>query len=90
MSKYKENWDKENTTQIKIKLNNNTDRDILALLEKTDNKQGTIKDAVRRVYNLSKSEEQSKMLENKLNITNPAELAREEERLSKNRARELF
>ena len=30
------------------------------------------------------------ILENKLNITDPAELAREEERLSKTRAKELF
>ena len=30
------------------------------------------------------------ILENKLNITNPAELAREEERISKTRAKEMF
>ena len=30
------------------------------------------------------------MLENKLNITNQAELAREEERISKTRAKEMF
>ena len=29
-------------------------------------------------------------LENKLNITNPAELAREEERISKKKAKEMF
>ena len=30
------------------------------------------------------------ILENKLNITNPTELAREEERISKKRAKEMF
>jgi uncharacterized protein (DUF4415 family) len=40
-------YDKNNTTQIKLKLNNKTDSDILEYLQKCDNKQGLIKDAIR-------------------------------------------
>jgi hypothetical protein len=40
-------YDSSNTTQIKLKLNLNTDADILAYLEKADNKQGTIKRLIR-------------------------------------------
>ncbi len=38
MSKYKETWDREHTTQFKLKLNNRTDRDILDWLGGLDNK----------------------------------------------------
>ena len=41
MGKYKDNWDKNNTTQFKIKLNNNTDCDIIDWLNRLDNKHGT-------------------------------------------------
>lgn len=41
-------YDKANTTQIKMKLNNKTDADILEHLNKQKNKQGYIKDLIRR------------------------------------------
>lgn len=40
-------WDKENTTQIKMKLNNNTDADILEHLKTVDSKQTYIKQLIR-------------------------------------------
>ena len=40
-------WDAEHTTQIKLKLNDRTDADILARLEKVGNKQGYIKELIR-------------------------------------------
>lgn len=40
-------YDKANTVQIKMKLNKNTDADILAQLEKQGNKQGYIKALIR-------------------------------------------
>lgn len=40
-------YDAANTTQIKFKFNNKTDADILAYLDKLDNKQGYIKDLIR-------------------------------------------
>ena len=43
----KEKYDKNNTTRIHLKLNLNTDKDILEYLERTGNKQGTIKQALR-------------------------------------------
>lgn len=42
-------WDKKNTTRINLKLNNNTDKDILDYLAKQPSKQGAIKAALRRV-----------------------------------------
>lgn len=44
-------YDKEHTTTILIKLNNNTDADILELLNNSGNKQGTIKAALREYIN---------------------------------------
>lgn len=41
-------WDRSNTTQIKMKLNNNTDKDILQKLDEVGNKQGYIKDLIRK------------------------------------------
>lgn len=38
-----ERYDRENTVFVGLKLNKKTDADIIALLEKSDNKQGTIK-----------------------------------------------
>lgn len=38
-----ERYDRENTVFVGLKLNKKTDADIVALLEKSDNKQGTIK-----------------------------------------------
>ena len=42
-----EKYDKANTTQIKLKLNINSDADIIEYLEKSGNKQGTIKRLIR-------------------------------------------
>jgi hypothetical protein len=38
-----ERYDRENTVFVGLKLNKKTDADILDLLAKSDNKQGTIK-----------------------------------------------
>ena len=40
-------YDKEHTTSIMIKLNNNTDADLIEYLNASGNKQGTIKAALR-------------------------------------------
>ena len=40
-------WDRSNTTYRTIKLNYNTDADILDMLAKANNKQGLIKKALR-------------------------------------------
>lgn len=45
--KYTKKYDAANTTQIKLKLNNKTDADIIEYLNKTDNKQGAIKQLIR-------------------------------------------
>lgn len=41
--KFNQEWDKKNTTQIKMKLNNNTDKELLEYLKTVPNKQGYIK-----------------------------------------------
>lgn len=41
-------WDLKNTTQIKLKLNNRTDADIIEWVKSLDNKQGTIKAIIRK------------------------------------------
>ena len=41
-------YDQHNTTQVKLKLNKKTDSDLLEWLEGLDNKQGTIKEILRR------------------------------------------
>ena len=41
-------YDKANTVQIKMKLNQNTDADILAHLEGIENKQGYLKELIRK------------------------------------------
>ena len=40
-------YDKQHTTTFLIKLNNNTDADLIEYLEQSGNKQGTIKAALR-------------------------------------------
>lgn len=40
-------YDKKNTTQLMLKLNLNTDADIIEWLKSLDNKQGTIKRIIR-------------------------------------------
>ena len=45
--KAQERYDKENTVFVGLKLNKKTDADIIAFLEKSDNKQGTIKNILK-------------------------------------------
>lgn len=40
-------YDKDNTVQLKIKLNKKTDSDILEILNSVSNKQGYIKELIR-------------------------------------------
>lgn len=40
-------WDRANTTQIKLKLNNRTDADIIRWLDQQQSKQGIIKQLIR-------------------------------------------
>ena len=40
-------YDKENTTQVALKLNRKTDKDVLEWLGRKPNKQGYIKDLIR-------------------------------------------
>ena len=49
MGKYdaQERYDKENTIQIRLKLNRKTDADIIEKLNSVDNKQGYIKRLIR-------------------------------------------
>lgn len=44
---YKAEWDKTHTKEFKMKLNLNTDADIIAKLDSLDNKQGYIKKLIR-------------------------------------------
>lgn len=44
----KEKYDKTNTVQIKLKLNLKTDKDIITALELSGNKQGYIKELIRK------------------------------------------
>ena len=43
----REKYEAKATVQIKMKLNRNTDADILAKLDSVDNKQGYIKELIR-------------------------------------------
>lgn len=40
-------YDKNNTIQIKMKLNKNTDADIIEFLEAVENRQGYLKELIR-------------------------------------------
>ena len=40
-------YDKDNTVQVKLKLNKKTDNDIIKRLSETDNVQGYIKELIR-------------------------------------------
>lgn len=42
-----EKYDRENTVRMSLKFNKNTDADIIAVLERSGNKQGMIKAALR-------------------------------------------
>lgn len=51
-----EKYDKNNTVRTNVKFNKNTDADILEFLEKSGNKQGTIKAALREMMKREKNE----------------------------------
>lgn len=42
-----EKYDKDNTVQVKLKLNKKTDADLISWLDDISNKQGYIKDLIR-------------------------------------------
>lgn len=44
----KAKYDENNTIQVKLKLNLKTDKDIIEALERSENKQGYIKELIRR------------------------------------------
>lgn len=44
---YKTAWDRENTRQYKLKLNKNTDADLIAWLDSIENRQNYIKELIR-------------------------------------------
>lgn len=46
-SEAKTKWDNENTVRVNIKLNKNTDADIIQAIEDADSKQGFIKEAIK-------------------------------------------
>ena len=48
MSTPQERYDRKNTVQVKLKLNRKTDADIIEYLNKQDNKQGKLKELVRK------------------------------------------
>ena len=48
MKKAKAKYDKANTKQIMLKLNLKSDKDILDQLQRMENKQGYIKDLIRK------------------------------------------
>ena len=48
--KAQERYDRENTVFVGLKLNKKTDADIIALLENSDNKQGTIKKILKEFF----------------------------------------
>ena len=47
-SEAKKRWDAENTVHIRLKLNKHTDADIIQKLDSVDNKQGYIKQLIRK------------------------------------------
>lgn len=48
-------YDKKNTTQFRMKLNNNTDKDILKWLASQSNKQGVVKYLTRKELERTKN-----------------------------------
>ena len=59
-------YDKDNTVQIKIKLNKKTDSDILEILNSVSNKQGYIKELIRidRIHKLMNDASVTQLFEN--------------------------
>ena len=52
--KYTKKYDQENTIKVSLKLNVNTDADIIKYLNSVENKQGTIKKLIREEIERSK------------------------------------
>lgn len=50
-SKAKREWDKANTVFVGLKLNSNTDSDIIEWLAKQPSRQGAVKAAIRAAIN---------------------------------------
>ena len=48
-AEYINEWQKQNTTSIKIRLNKETDADIIVFMSNKKNKQGYIKELIRKV-----------------------------------------
>lgn len=48
MADYHTDWCRENTTQFKLRLNNKTDADIIEFLKSLPNKQGFLKELIRK------------------------------------------
>jgi hypothetical protein len=48
MSTPQERYDRKNTIQVKLKLNMKTDADIIEYLSSLENKQGTLKELIRK------------------------------------------
>lgn len=59
-------YDKDNTVQVKIKLNKKTDSDILEILNSVSNKQGYIKELIRidRIHKLMNDASVTQLFEN--------------------------
>lgn len=59
-------YDKDNTVQIKLKLNKKTDSDILEILNSVSNKQGYIKELIRidRIHKLMNDASVTQLFEN--------------------------
>lgn len=47
-------WDAQNTVQVKLKLNKHTDLDIIEWISAQNNKQGKIKELIRKEIGESK------------------------------------
>lgn len=52
MTESQKRYDRENTVKFTIKLNCNTDSDLIQQLQLSDNKQGLIKSALRFYFRL--------------------------------------
>lgn len=61
-------YDKTNTRQVKLKLNTNTDADILAWLDQQESKQGAIKGLIRKQIGRSRDERIRAEVEAYINI----------------------
>ena len=55
-SEARKEWIKANTTVVTMKLNNNTDKDVLGKLDEVPSKQGYIKKLIREDIAVNKSE----------------------------------